>query len=277
MQRTFSRQSSDCAVPHSIGEFVKLDGASALVTGGAGGLGEATVRRLAADGAAVVIADLNDEKGEALAAELGPRARYVRTDVTVGDDLRAAVAAAKELAPLRAAVAAHGGPVQVGRIVGKDGKPLGQAGFEATIGAYLTGTFNVMRLAAAEMAASEPVGDSGRGVIVTTASIAAFEGQIGQLPYAAAKGGVVGMTIVAARDLSTAGIRVNCIAPGTFFTPAFRVTEEQATERFGAGIPFPSRMGRPAEYAALVSSIVGNDYLNGETIRIDGALRFGPK
>ena len=142
---------------------------------------------------------------------------------------------------------------------------------------YLTGTFNVMRLTAAAMVLSEPEGESGRGVIITTASIAAFEGQIGQVPYAAAKGGVVAMTIVAARDLSPSGVRVLSIAPGTFYTPAYGMPEEEASERFGKGIPFPARMGRPAEYAALVHSIVENDYLNGETIRLDAALRFTPK
>ncbi len=247
------------------------------MTGGAGGLGGATVRRLAAAGAAVVIADVSDEKGAALAEELGDGVVYRRTDIGSSDELAAAAAAAAALAPLRVAVAAHGGPVLAGRLVNRDGEPLPLAGFEATIASYLTGTYNVLRIAAAQMAKHGVVGGSGRGVIVTTASIAAFEGQIGQVPYAAAKGGVVGMTIVAARDLSTLGIRVVTIAPGTFFTPAFRMTEEQATERYGKGIPFPGRMGRPDEYAALVESIVANDYLNGETIRIDGALRFAPK
>jgi NAD(P)-dependent dehydrogenase (short-subunit alcohol dehydrogenase family) len=134
-----------------------------------------------------------------------------------------------------------------------------------------------MRLAAAAMAKNEPAGESGRGVIINTASIAAYEGQIGQVAYAAAKGGVVGMTIVAARDLSPAGVRVVTIAPGTFYTPAYPMSEEEASERFGQGIPFPRRMGRPTEYAALVQSIVENDYLNGETIRLDAALRFAPK
>jgi NAD(P)-dependent dehydrogenase (short-subunit alcohol dehydrogenase family) len=164
-----------------------------------------------------------------------------------------------------------------GRLVGRDGSPLGLQEFRDSLEPYLTGTFNVMRLAAAAMVASEPDGDSGRGVIITTASIAAFEGQIGQVPYAAAKGGVVSMTLVAARDLAVAGVRVLTIAPGTFFTPAFGMPEEQATEHFGQGIPFPKRMGRPAEYGQLVESMIANDYLNGEVIRIDGAHRFGPR
>ena len=256
---------------------MRLEGNSAIVSGGAGGLGEATTRWLAAAGASVVIADLADERAKLLADELGENVRYVRTDVTQEDDVLHAIAVAKELGPLRVAVNAHGGDGSGGRLVNKDGVPLPLDGFKRTVEVYLTGTFNVMRLAAAAMVGSEPEGESGRGVIITTASIAAFEGQIGQVPYAAAKGGVVGMTIVAARDLSPAGVRVVTIAPGTFFTPAFMMPEEMAQERFGKGIPFPARMGRPAEYAALVQSIVENDYLNGETIRLDAALRFAPK
>jgi NAD(P)-dependent dehydrogenase (short-subunit alcohol dehydrogenase family) len=258
---------------------MKLEGASALVTGGGGGFGGATTRRLVAAGAKVVVADVSDEKGKALVDELGSdRVDYVRTDVRSEDELRAAVARAQELAPLRVAVTPHGGPVLAGRLVNREGQALEQEGFERTLSYYLTGTYNVLRLAAERMAANEPVGDSGRGVIVTTASIAALEGQIGQVPYAAAKGGVVAMTISAARDLAVVGIRVVCIAPGTFYTPAFiGMTEAEASERFGRGIPFPSRMGRTHEYATLVQSIVDNDYLNGETIRIDGALRFTPK
>jgi NAD(P)-dependent dehydrogenase (short-subunit alcohol dehydrogenase family) len=256
---------------------VRLVGNSAIVTGGAGGLGEATTRRLAEAGAAVIIADLADDRAKLLADSLGERVRYVRTDVTEEEDLLAAIAAAEELGPLRVAVSAHGGPVAAGRVVNREGAPLPLDGFRGTLEAYLTGTFNVMRMAAAAMVRSEPDGESGRGVIINTASIAAFEGQIGQVAYAAAKGGVVGMTIVAARDLSPAGVRVVTIAPGTFYTPAYPMSEEEASERFGQGIPFPRRMGRPAEYAALVASIVDNDYLNGETIRLDAALRFAPK
>ena len=256
---------------------MRLEGNSALVTGGAGGLGEATVRRLAAAGASVVVADLADDKGKLLADDLGEQVRYVRTDVTQEDDVLAAIAAATELGPLRVAVSAHGGPVAAGRVVNREGDPLSLDGFRSTLETYLSGTFNVLRLAAAAMSKSEPDGQSGRGVIINTASIAAYEGQIGQVAYAAAKGGVVGMTIVAARDLAPAGVRVVTIAPGTFYTPAYPMSEEEASERFGKGIPFPARMGRPTEYAALVHSIVENDYLNGETIRLDAALRFAPK
>jgi NAD(P)-dependent dehydrogenase (short-subunit alcohol dehydrogenase family) len=258
-------------------DLVRLAGNSVIVTGGAGGLGEATSRQLAAAGAAVVIADLADEKAEALAQELGGNATYVRTDVTSSDDISAAIAAANERGPLRAAIAAHGGRVASGRVVGRDGTPLDLDGFNGTLDAYLSGTFNVLRLTAAAMAASEPEGDSGRGVVIMTASIAAFEGQIGQIAYSAAKGGVVGMTLVAARDLAASGVRVLTIAPGTFFTPAFRMTEEDAQARFGDGIPFPPRMGRPPEYAHLVQTMIENDYLNGEVVRIDAALRFQPK
>jgi NAD(P)-dependent dehydrogenase (short-subunit alcohol dehydrogenase family) len=254
-----------------------LAGASAIVTGGTGGFGSATTRRLVQAGAKVVIADVNDEKGAELAAELGDAVRYVHTDVTNQDDITAAIAAATDMAPLRATVIAHGGPVLAGRLINKEGKALGMAGFEKTLLYYLTGTYNVLRLAAEQMVSQEPVGDSGRGVVIMTASIAAFEGQIGQVPYAAAKGGVVGMTIVAARDLAVSGVRVCTIAPGTFFTPAFMMSEEDATARFGHSIPFPARMGRATEYAELAAGIISNDYLNGETIRIDGALRFGPK
>ncbi|MBV9484702.1 MAG: SDR family NAD(P)-dependent oxidoreductase [Frankiaceae bacterium] len=256
---------------------MRLSGNSVIVTGGAGGLGEATCRALAAAGAAVVVADVADDKGKALADDLGGNATYVKVDVSEPEDITAAIAAAQERGPLRAAVTAHGGYVLAGRIVKKDNSPLELQGFRDTLEPYLTGTYNVMRLAAAAMAASEPEGESGRGVIVTTASIAGYEGQIGQVPYAAAKGGVIAMTLTAARDLAPMGIRVLTIAPGTFFTPAFGMPEEQATEHFGQGIPFPKRMGRPAEYGHLVESMIANDYLNGEVIRIDGAHRFGPR
>ena len=254
---------------------MQISGSSAIVVGGAGGLGEATVRRLHAAGAKVVIADLADEKGKALADELD--ARYVRTDATNTDDVNAALAEAESLGPLRISVDAHGGPASGGRLIGKDGSPLDLDGFKTTIDVYLTGVFNVLRLAAAAIARQEPIDEGARGVIINTASIAAYEGQIGQLPYAAAKGGVVGMTLVAARDLSRLGIRVVTIAPGTFLTPAYGQAGEQLEAYWGPQIPYPKRMGRPAEYGAFVQSIVENDYLNGEVIRLDGALRFPPK
>ncbi|MDL4816360.1 SDR family NAD(P)-dependent oxidoreductase [Actinomadura opuntiae] len=255
---------------------MQIEGSSAIVVGGAGGLGEATVRRLHAAGAKVVVADLADDKGKALEDELG--VRYARTDATDEDSVLAAIAEAEAAGPLRISVDAHGGPASGGRLVGKDGSPLDLAGFRTTIEVYLTGVFNVMRLAAAAIGKQEPVSEEGaRGVIVNTASIAAYEGQIGQIPYAAAKGGVVGMTIVAARDLSPLGVRVVTIAPGTFLTPAYGKAGDQLEAYWGPQVPHPKRMGRSPEYAALVQHICENDYLNGEVIRLDGALRFPPK
>jgi NAD(P)-dependent dehydrogenase (short-subunit alcohol dehydrogenase family) len=253
---------------------MQIDGTAAIVVGGAGGLGEATVRRLHGARARVVVADLADDKGKALESELG--VRYVRADATNPDDVLAAIAEAEASGPLRICVDTHGGPATGGRLVGKDGQPLDLDGFRRTIEVYLTGVFNVMRLAAAAIARQEPVDDA-RGVIINTASIAAYEGQIGQLPYAAAKGGVVSMTLVAARDLSPLGIRVVTIAPGTFLTPAYGKAGDQLEAYWGPQVPHPKRMGRSPEYAQLVQSICENDYLNGEIIRLDGALRFGPK
>ncbi|RBM21957.1 3-hydroxyacyl-CoA dehydrogenase [Prauserella sp. PE36] len=253
---------------------MQISGSSAIVVGGAGGLGEATVRRLHAAGAKVVVADLADDKGKALEDELG--VRYVRTDATSEDDVQEAIAAAEAEGPLRISVDTHGGPASGGRLVGKDGTPLDLAGFRTTIEVYLTAVFNVLRLSAAAIARQEPL-ENGRGVVVNTASIAAFEGQIGQLPYSAAKGGVVGMTLVAARDLSPLGVRVVTIAPGTFLTPAYGKAGDQLEAYWGPQVPFPKRMGRSPEYAALVQSVCENDYLNGEVIRLDGALRFPPK
>ena len=253
---------------------MEISGCSAVVVGGTGGLGEATVRRLHAAGVKVVVADVADEKGKALESELG--VRYVHADATDESDVLTAIAEAETLGPLRISVDAHGGPASGGRLVGKDGQPLALEGFRQTVEYYLTGVFNVLRLAAAAIARQEAL-DTGRGVIVNTASIAAYEGQIGQLPYAAAKGGVVSMTLVAARDLSPLGIRVVTIAPGVFLTPAYGKAGEQLEAYWGPQIPHPRRMGRSGEYAALVQHICENDYLNGEVIRLDGALRFPPK
>ena len=253
---------------------MQISGCSAIVVGGTGGLGEASVRRLHAAGAKVVVADVADEKGKALEAELG--VRYVRTDATAEDDVLAAIAEAESAGPLRFSVDVHGGPASGGRLVGKDGSPLDLAGFKTTIEYYLTGVFNVLRLSAAAIARQEPI-DGHRGAIVNTASIAAYEGQIGQVPYAAAKGGVASMTLVAARDLSPLGIRVVTIAPGMFRTPAYGKAGDQVEAHWGPQVPHPKRMGRSPEYAALVQSILENDYLNGEVIRLDGALRFPPR
>lgn len=253
---------------------MQVSGTSAIVVGGTGGLGQATVRRLNAAGAKVVVADVADDKGKELERELG--VRYVRTDATSEADVQAALDEAGALGSLRIAVDVHGGKAGGGRLVGKDGTPMSLDAFKQTIEYYLTGVFNVMRLAAATIGTQEPL-DEGRGVIVTTASIAAYEGQIGQIPYAAAKGGVASMTLVAARDLSPLGVRVVTIAPGTFLTPAYGKAGEQLEAYWGPQIPHPKRMGRPHEYAQLVQSICENDYLNGEVIRLDGALRFPPK
>ncbi|HEY3603404.1 MAG TPA: SDR family NAD(P)-dependent oxidoreductase [Sporichthyaceae bacterium] len=256
---------------------MQIAGKAVLVTGGAGGLGEATVRRLVAEGARVVIADLSDDKGAKLAADLGGSAVYVPTDVTDEASVNLALDAAAGLGELRVVVNSHGGPVAGMRVLGRDGSPMPQALFDRTVALYLSGTFQVLRLAAARMAALEPMDSGVRGLIVNTASIAAFEGQVGQSDYSAAKAGVAGLTLVAARDLAAVGIRVVTIAPGTFFTPAFGMEEEQAQALWGVGVPFPKRMGRASEYADAVAFLAGNDYINGETIRIDGAQRFGLK
>jgi NAD(P)-dependent dehydrogenase (short-subunit alcohol dehydrogenase family) len=255
---------------------MRIEAAAALVAGGASGLGAATARRLHADGAAVTIADVNEENGEALAAELGERARFVRADVTDSDQVEAAVAAAAEGGDgLRISVCCAG----VGwpeKIAGRRG-PHQLLPFETVLRVNLIGTFNVLRLAAASMLANEPAEDGERGVCVNTASIAAFDGQIGQVAYAASKAGIVGMTLPAARDLAGAGIRVMTIAPGTFDTPLLGALPAEAREALGAAIPFPTRLGHPDEYAALAAHIVENRMLNGEVIRLDGALRMPPR
>jgi len=256
---------------------MRIDGSGALVAGGASGLGEATVRRLHGGGAAVVIADLNEEKGRALAEELGSRAEFKRADVTDAEAVEDAVKAAQALAgELRICVCCAG----VGwaeRIAGRRGAHTTEP-FETVIRINLIGTFNVLRLAAAAMLENEPMDDSGeRGVCVNTASIAAFDGQIGQVAYAASKGGIVGMTLPAARDLASMGVRVCTIAPGTFDTPLLGALPQEARDELAKAIPFPSRLGRPEEFAALAAHIVENEMLNGEVIRLDGALRMPPR
>jgi NAD(P)-dependent dehydrogenase (short-subunit alcohol dehydrogenase family) len=256
---------------------MKIDGASALVTGGAGGLGEATVRRLVAAGAKVVVADLAADKGRALADELGASAEFVETDVTSEESVGKALERAAAMGPVRVAVAVHGGFGGGGRTVKADGTPHTLDDFRKVVEHYLVGTFNVLRLSASAMSTSEPDEGGNRGVVINTASIAAYEATIGQVAYAAAKGGVVGMTLAAARDLAVAGVRVLTIAPGTFITPAYGADPAAVEAYWGPAVPFPKRMGQPDEYAKLVLSIVDNDYLNGEVIRLDAALRFGPK
>jgi 3-hydroxyacyl-CoA dehydrogenase / 3-hydroxy-2-methylbutyryl-CoA dehydrogenase len=255
---------------------MKLEGTSALVAGGASGLGEATARRLHAAGAAVVIADINAEQAKALASELGDRASFVEANVLDADQVQGAVEEAVSGAGgLRVSVCCAGiGWAQ--RTVSNQG-PHDLEIFGNVISVNLIGTFNVLRLAAAAMSGNEPDEGGERGVCVNTASIAAFDGQIGQVAYAASKGGIVGLTLPAARDLAGRGIRVMTIAPGLFDTPLLAALPEDARQALGAGIPFPSRLGTPAEYADLVAAIVANPMLNGETIRLDGALRMPPK
>lgn len=254
---------------------MKLDGASAVVTGGASGLGLATARRLLKEGASVVIADLPTSAGAAVATELGDRAQFVPADVRSADDLAAVFDAAETHGPLRAVVhcAGRGGPV---RVVDKQGEPGSLELYTEIVTINLIGTFNVLRLAAARMAGNEPV-DGDRGVIIMTASVAAFEGQIGQIPYASSKAGIVGMTIVAARDLAGRQIRVNTIAPGTFDTPLLARLSDEVRGSLAATVPHPSRLGDPDEYARLAVAIIENGMLNGETIRLDGAIRMAPR
>jgi len=253
-----------------------IGGSGALVAGGASGLGEATARRLHADGAHVVIADINQDRGRRLASELGERARFVTTDVTDADAVQAAVrAAAEQPVPLRIA-AACAGIGGAGRVVGGKG-PHSLERFETVIRVNLIGTFNVMRLAAAAMVENEPTESGERGVCVNTASIAAFDGQIGQIAYSASKGAIVSMTLPAARDLAPVGIRVCAIAPGVFDTPLLGNLPQDAIQALGATAQFPGRFGRPDEFAALAAHIVENEMLNGEVIRLDGALRMPPR
>lgn len=252
---------------------MNLTGASALVTGGASGLGAATARRLAAAGAHVVVLDLNEELGKELAVELG--GSFAVADVTDPAGVDAALDLAVEHGPLRALVhcAGKGGTV---RLVNRDGSAGDLDLYRRLIDINLVGTFNVLRLAAARMAANEPL-DGERGVCVLTASVAAWEGQIGQIPYASAKAGVVGMTLVAARDLATRGIRVNTIAPGVFDTPILARFSQEIRDGLGAQVPNPARLGQPDEFAMLAQQVVENPYLNGETIRLDGAIRMSPR
>jgi NAD(P)-dependent dehydrogenase (short-subunit alcohol dehydrogenase family) len=253
---------------------MNIEGSGALVAGGASGLGEATARRLHARGAVVTIADVNVEKGEALGDELG--VRFVACDVREEDQVQAAVDAAAEAdGGLRISVCCAGtGWAQ--RTTGSKG-PHGLEPFQVIIEINLIGTFNVLRLAATAMRDNEPDAGAERGVCVQTASIAAFDGQIGQIAYSASKGGIVGMTLPAARDLAQYGIRVMTIAPGLFDTPLLATLPDETREALGTSIPFPQRLGQPEEYALLATSIVENPMLNGEVVRLDGALRMAPR
>jgi 3-hydroxyacyl-CoA dehydrogenase / 3-hydroxy-2-methylbutyryl-CoA dehydrogenase len=253
---------------------VRIAESSAIVVGGASGLGEATVRALHAQGALVTIADVNAEKGGALASELA--LEFVACDVREEEQVQAAVASAAEAqGGLRIAVCCAGtGWAQ--KVAGSKG-PHPLMPFETIVSINLIGTFNVLRFAAAAMIANEPAEDGERGACVNTASIAAFDGQVGQIAYSASKGGVVAMTLPAARDLAQYGIRVNTIAPGLFDTPLLAALPQEARDKLGAGVPFPQRLGAPAEYAQLACHLVENVMVNGETIRLDGALRMPPR
>jgi NAD(P)-dependent dehydrogenase (short-subunit alcohol dehydrogenase family) len=244
-----------------------------IVTGGASGLGGATARMLARNGGKVVIADVQATQGEATAKELG--ATFVKCDVTSEAEGKAAVAAAQALGTLRGLVNCAG--IAIGeKVVGKDG-PHRLESFARVIGINLIGSFNMIRLAAEAMSRLDPTADGERGVLVNTASVAAYDGQIGQAAYAASKGGIVGMTLPIARDLARSGIRVMTIAPGIFSTPMMEGMPQEVQDSLGKMVPFPSRLGRPDEYAQLVQSILANVMLNGEVIRLDGAIRLSPK
>lgn len=255
---------------------MKLAGNSFVVTGGASGLGLATVRRLLAGGATVTILDLGSSAGAEVAASLGAAVRFAAADVRDTGAVDAALDVAQAAGPLRGVVhcAGRGGPV---RIVEKDGSPGSLEAYEEIVSINLVGSFNVLRLAAARMSTQDPVEGDGRGVVVMTASIAAWEGQISQAPYASSKAGIVGLTLVAARDLAGRGIRVNTIAPGVFDTPILSRFSQEIKDGLAAGVPFPRRLGDPADFGALAAHIIENPYLNGETIRLDGALRMQPK
>jgi NAD(P)-dependent dehydrogenase (short-subunit alcohol dehydrogenase family) len=254
---------------------MKLTNISAVVTGGASGLGLACARQLTQRGVAVVIVDLNPERGQAAAADLGGATRFVEADVCDTAQMSAAFDAAQELGTFRALVhcAGVGGPV---RLVDKDGEPGSLEKYTSIVHTNLIGTFNTLRLAAARMAKNEPI-EGERGACVLTASVAAFEGQIGQIPYASAKAGIVGMTLVAARDLATRLIRVCTIAPGLFDTPILAKLPENVRASLAASVPNPARLGHPDEFAMTALHILENPMLNGETIRLDGAMRMAPR
>jgi len=254
---------------------MEVNGIVAVVTGGASGLGRSTAERLVAAGAKVVLADLPGSDGDEVAKAMGNGTRFVAADVTDTDQMNAVFDAAEAMGPLRAVVhcAGRGGPI---RVVDREGNPGSLETYEMVVRINLIGSFNVLRLGAARMSKNEPI-DGERGVVIMTASVAAFEGQIGQIPYASAKAGIVGMTIVAARDLASHQIRVCTIAPGTFDTPILQRVKPEVRETLAAAIPHPRRLGRPDEFAMLAQQIVENAMLNGETIRLDGAIRMPPR
>lgn len=252
-------------------------GIGAVVTGGTSGLGAESVRRLAAAGAHVVIAGRSADAGKALADEIGEAATYVQTDVTDEDQVAAAVEAATA-APrgLRLAVSCAGAAI-VAKTVGRDGSPHPVQSFQRLLDVNLVGAFNLLRHSAAAMSTNDPDDDGGRGLVVLTSSVGAYEGQMGQVAYAASKGGIVSMVLPAARDMSRSGIRVVGIAPGVFDTPFMDILSDEAKLAVGSAVPFPSRLGKPSEFAGLVLHVAQNPMINGETIRLDGALRLGLK
>ncbi|HET9602453.1 MAG TPA: SDR family NAD(P)-dependent oxidoreductase [Acidimicrobiales bacterium] len=253
---------------------MEATGAAAIVSGGASGLGEATARRLHAAGAQVTIVDFNMEKGEALARELG--LKFVKCDVTDAEQVAEAVAAAAEDAPLRIAVNCAGTGTAV-RTIAKDGTPHIRSEWDRVVDINLLGTMLCMTHEASVISRSEPLADGSRGVIVNTASVAAFDGQIGQLAYSASKGAVVAMTLPAARDLAVVGVRVCTIAPGLMDTPLLGMLPAEAKKALGESVVFPKRLGDPDEFARMALAVIDNDYLNGEVIRLDGAIRMQPK
>ena len=253
---------------------MEISGVAAIVTGGASGLGEATARQLAERGAKVVVVDMQDDKGEPVAKEL--EGVYVHADVTNTEEVQAAVDAAVELGPLRVLVNCAGiGWAQ--RTVGRGGEPHDLGAFEKVVAVNLVGTFNCIRLAASAMSETDPLDHDERGAIVNTASVAAFDGQIGQASYSASKGGVVGMTLPIARDLAAVGIRVCTIAPGLVDTPLLGMLPDPQKEALGQSVLFPKRLGQPDDFASLAVEILTNSYLNGETVRLDGGIRMPPK
>ena len=256
---------------------MQLSEVRAIVTGGVSGLGLAVAEHLVAHGGKVVLFDVNDDKGAAAVAALGEdEARYLRTDVTDEASVTANVAAAKDFLGGLNAVVNCAGILGAGRVLGREG-PMKLSQFQATVMVNLVGSFNVAKAAAELMQHNEAGEDGERGAIVNTASVAAYEGQIGQAAYSASKGGVVGMTLPMARELARFGIRVNTIAPGIFWTPMVDGMPDDVQKSLSASVPFPSRLGQPAEFADLVAYVLSNRYLNGETIRLDGAVRLAPK
>ena len=255
---------------------MELMGASALVTGGASGLGLATVQRLVAAGATVTALDLPGSPGVAALGELGGAATFQPADITDEAQVRSVLTAASRLGPVRAVVHCAGRGGDRLRILSREGEPAPLHAFEEMVRTNLIGTYNVLRLVAAEMAGNEVV-DGDRGVVILTASVAAFDGQIGQASYAASKAAIHGMTLVAARDLASRCIRVNSIAPGTFDTPMLSRLRDDIRDSLAASVPHPQRLGAPEDYARLAVSIIENSYLNGETIRLDGAIRMAPR